>query len=323
MPSAITDASSVPLLSVRSLTRRFGSLVAVDGIDLAIHRGQVVGLLGPNGAGKSSTLALIAGCLQPTAGSVRLAGDDVHRGPRALRRRIGYLPDQPPLYPELRVDEFLDHCLRLRRVAGGKAAREKVKADCGLQGTGKRIIGRLSRGWQQRVGLAQALLHGPDLLLLDEPTVALDPLQLRDVRALIAAMRPHCAVLLSTHMLAEVEACCTHVAIMSAGKILAFEPLETPGDGWRLRFRNPPAFDRLAELVGRQVRPMPEGEFYLPTFHGTADELATLLAAQGWGLEHLSRGNARLEQRFLQIFEHAGQTLQTGAAVTDTSGPDE
>lgn len=317
MASDIADRTSPPLLSVRSLTRRFGSLVAVDGVDLEIHRGQVVGLLGPNGAGKSSTLALIAGCLQPTAGSVLLQGEDVHRGPRALRRRIGYLPDQPPLYPELRVDEFLDHCLRLRQLSERQSAREQIKADCGLQGSGRRIIGRLSRGWQQRVGLAQALIHGPELLLLDEPTVALDPLQLREVRAIISAMRQRCAVLLSTHILAEVEACCTHVAIMSAGRILAFEPLDTPSSGWLLRFRDPPALDKLAERVGQQVRPMPDGDFYLPGFCGTGDELAGLLATQGWGLERLSRGNGNLEQRFLKIFEHAGQTSERGSQAID------
>jgi ABC-2 type transport system ATP-binding protein len=222
-----------PLLEVRQLERRDAGRVRVAGLSFALTRGEVVGLLGLNGAGKSTTLCLVAGALAPTAGCVLLEGADLATAPHVLRARVGFLPEPPPLYPELTVDEFLGFAARLRgldrRAARGAVAR--VRERCGLGEVGRRLIGQLSKGYRQRVGLAQAIVHDPPLVLLDEPTAGLDPAQCRETRDLVADLGRDHAVLFSSHLLDEVERVCTRVEVLHHGRPAGGFALRGDGDG--------------------------------------------------------------------------------------------
>jgi ABC-2 type transport system ATP-binding protein len=175
------------LIRVEHLYRYYGPLCAVDDISFEVRRGEVLGFLGPNGAGKSTTMQIISGNLAPSAGRVLVNGVDILDQPRRAKAELGYLPDQPPLYREMTVDEYLWHCARIRRIPRGdiRAAIERVKERCGLGAVGKRVIANLSKGYQQRVGIAQAIVHTPAVVILDEPTVGLDPIQIREIRSLI------------------------------------------------------------------------------------------------------------------------------------------
>ncbi len=212
-----------PMIRVSHLTRRYGRAVAVDDLSFEIGRGEIVGFLGPNGAGKTTTMRILCGFLAATSGDVEIAGHDVHRDPIGVRRHIGYLPERCPLYSDMRVDEFL----RFRAALKGVPARqmrervEAVKEQCGLTDVGRRIIGQLSKGYCQRVGLADALVHEPELLILDEPTIGLDPTQIRQTRDLIRSLAARHTILLSTHILPEVEAVCRRVLILDRGRLVA------------------------------------------------------------------------------------------------------
>ena len=216
------------LVSVTGLHRYYGNHCAVRDLDLELRRGEVLGLLGPNGAGKSTTMNLLTGNLAPDAGAMRIAGHDLLEDPRAAKAAIGYLPEQPPLYLELTVDEYLDYAAGLRGVARRirRDARDAAKARCGLADSGRRLIGALSKGYRQRVGIAQALVHEPAVVILDEPTVGLDPNQIREIRALIIGLRQDHGVILSTHILPEVLATCTAVTIMDRGRLVYTERVE-------------------------------------------------------------------------------------------------
>jgi ABC-2 type transport system ATP-binding protein len=216
------------MIVARGLTKRFGQIPAVNSISFDIPRGQVVGVLGPNGAGKTTTIRMIAGYLTPTAGSVTVDGLDVVKDSFAVRRRIGYLPESAPLYAEMRVREFLQFRAKLFDVERSKRARSIDLAirRCGLDEVQRRPIHQLSKGFRQRVGLAAALVHSPPLLILDEPTAGLDPSQILAARALIRELAHHHTVLLSTHILPEVELTCDRVLMIARGSIRASGTLE-------------------------------------------------------------------------------------------------
>ena len=175
------------LIQVDQLTRFYGDHCAVDNVSFALRKGEILGFLGPNGAGKSSTMQMICGNLAPTSGQIRVNGIDILDNPKDAKRELGYLPEIPPVYRELTVDEYLGYCARLHGIPRDrqKAALEQAKDRCGLTDVGERLIGNLSKGYQQRVGIAQAILHMPAVIILDEPTVGLDPLQIREIRELI------------------------------------------------------------------------------------------------------------------------------------------
>ena len=217
------------LLRVRSLERRFGAKQALCGLDFGLASGDVLGLLGANGAGKTTCLRILSGDLAPSRGSVSIRGLDLARAPVAARRHLGYLPERPPLYPEMRVDEYLQFCARLRRIPPGSVNRvvRRVKQRCGLEQTGHRLLGKLSKGYRQRAGLAQALIHEPDLVILDEPTDGLDPVQIREVRTLIRDLAPSCGVIVSSHALSEVQSVCNRVIILRDGAVLARRRADT------------------------------------------------------------------------------------------------
>jgi ABC-2 type transport system ATP-binding protein len=216
------------MIEVSNLTKRYGGRAAVDDISFTVAPGEIVGLLGPNGAGKSTTMRVLSGFLPATSGTVRVAGYDVFHDADEVRRRIGYMPENNPLYPEMRVREYLKFRARLKGL-GWKKSRERVSTvmeQCGLTDVGRRIIGQLSKGYKQRVGLADALVHEPELIILDEPTIGLDPQQIRSVRALIKSLADKHTVLISTHILPEVEMMCSRVLIMFGGRVLASDTPE-------------------------------------------------------------------------------------------------
>ncbi|HET6146787.1 MAG TPA: ATP-binding cassette domain-containing protein [Polyangia bacterium] len=196
---------------------------ALDDVSFEVGRGEIVALLGPNGAGKTTLMRILSGFLAPTSGDAALAGFSIHDQSLAVRRQVGYLPEGVPLYPDMRVDEYLVHRARLRGLAGAQRARQIDRAlvECGLGERRRQIIGTLSRGFRQRVGLADAILARPPILILDEPTVGLDPNQIREVRALIRALAREATVLLSTHILSEVEALDARVIILHRGRVAA------------------------------------------------------------------------------------------------------
>ncbi len=212
-------------VSVQNLCRDFGDYAAVRDVNLELRRGEVIGLLGPNGAGKTSTLRMLTGNLAPSSGSIRICGVSLLDQPRNAKAFIGYLPETPPLYQEMTVDEYLRFVAKLHgmRREEIQVALDRAKKSCGLSDMSKRLINNLSKGYQQRVGIAQAIIHSPDVIILDEPTVGLDPNQMREIRELIRELGTQHSVILSTHILTEVEAVCDLVKIMHQGRIVFSE----------------------------------------------------------------------------------------------------
>ena len=213
------------MIEVHHLTKRFSRHTAVRDVSFHVHSGQIVGFLGPNGAGKTTTLRMLTGFLPPTSGSARVAGFDIFRQSLEARRRIGYMPENVPLYPDMRVREYLKFRAQLKGLRGADARRRvgDVVDTCGLESVRKRMIKTLSKGYRQRVGLADALIHDPALLILDEPTNGLDPNQIRQIRELIRRLGEAHTILLSTHILHEVEMTCTDVIIIDGGCIKAID----------------------------------------------------------------------------------------------------
>jgi ABC-2 type transport system ATP-binding protein len=230
------------MIEVKGLVKIYGAKRAVDGVSFRVERGDILGFLGPNGAGKSTTMKMITGFLRPDAGAAMVDGVDVATDPVAVKQKLGYLPESAPAYPEMTVGEFLGFIAEVRgfRGAARTQAVERAIALTHLDGVRRQTIETLSKGYKQRVGFAQALLHNPPVLVLDEPTDGLDPNQKNEVRALIKQMAAEKAVILSTHILEEVDAICNRVIIISQGRIVADE---TPA---QLRSRRPGA--RLDEI---------------------------------------------------------------------------
>ena len=211
------------LIEIDALTKCFGSFTAVDNVSFTVRRGEVLGFLGPNGAGKSTTMRMLAGFMIPTAGTARIQGHDVQTDSVAARRVLGFLPEGAPTYPEMSVEGFLRFCARVRGFTGSELA-DKVDHALGLttlRGVRLQPVETLSKGFKRRVGLAQALLHDPPVLVLDEPTDGLDPNQKHEVRGLIAQMAPHKAIVISTHILEEVDAVCSRAIVIAGGRIVA------------------------------------------------------------------------------------------------------
>ena len=211
-------------IQIQGVTKRFGAQKALDNLSLEVPDGQVLGLLGPNGAGKSTLMRLITGYLPPSEGTVRVAGFDVQDAPEETRRRVGYLPEHNPLHTEMYVTEYLRFVAGMHGVSPLDARVEEVIAEVGLTPERHKEIGQLSKGYRQRVGLAQALIHQPEVLILDEPTSGLDPNQLVDVRALIRKVGAQRTVILSTHVMQEVEAMCDRVVLIKQGQIVGDAP---------------------------------------------------------------------------------------------------
>ena len=226
---------------VDNVQKRFGTQLALNGVELRIGKGEVVGLLGPNGAGKSTLMRLVTGYLPPSAGRVEVCGFDVAEAPLETKKRVGYLPEHNPLHEEMYVQEYLLFVAGLHKVSDRKARVAEVVREVGLTPEQHKTIGQLSKGYRQRVGLAQALLHDPEVLILDEPTSGLDPNQLVDIRALIRSLGKDRTVVLSTHIMQEVEAMCDRVVLIRLGEIVVDAPLadmvDAPG-GLEAQFKS-------------------------------------------------------------------------------------
>ena len=306
------------MIEVFDLTKRYAGHAAVSKISFAVGRGEIVGLLGPNGAGKSTTMRILSGFLPATSGTVRVAGFDVFTQADEVRRRIGYMPENNPLYPEMRVREYLKFRARLKGLSHART-RERVDTvlqQCSLTDVGDKIIGHLSKGYRQRVGLADALVHEPELVILDEPTSGLDPNQIRAVRQLITELGRTHTVLLSTHLLHEAEKTCSRMIILREGKILAEG---TPDNLQQAMSKSvqviaeiaaPLAdlkhcWEDMAEVALFDITPM-EGGFHrcaLTPHDGT--DLRPLVSAlaheRGWPLRELTRSRHSLEDIYVRL----------------------
>ena len=303
------------MIEVQSLQHRYGPLTAVHELSFSLQRGELLGLLGPNGAGKSTTMRAIVGLLTPTGGQIRIGGIDLRREPLRARAQIGYLPEQVPLYRDLKVREFLVFAARAKGVPKAKVRSEieRVTELCGLSSVLERLIGFCSRGFRQRIGLAQALIGDPPVLILDEPTVGLDPEQVAGIRERIEVLAHDKAVILSTHVLAEAQRLCTRVLILHEGRCVAEDDTLRLGARvaharWRavLRGESPQLEQRLHELpyvrnAARLDRNGP-GSVWRFDLDSTdrASELLAILVQQGCEVEEFAPERLELEELFLR-----------------------
>lgn len=303
--------TSPSLIYVEHLFRDFGLRQVLRDISFEVDRGQILGFLGPNGAGKSTTMNILAGNLAPGSGRVLINGIDILAEPIRAKKNIGYLPEHPPLYPELTVNEYLQFCARLRGMnrTDARQAVTRAKQRCGLAEVGGRLIRNLSKGYQQRTGIAQAIIHSPEVVILDEPTVGLDPIQIRSIRALIGELGEEHSVILSTHILPEVQAVCSHVQIIHQGQLQLHTSIDQlahhlHGQSLLVAFNRPPGIDRLASLAGvNAVQPLEEGSFSLKIddMSDPTDELVSLAVHENWGLRMLVPQQASLEEIFMGL----------------------
>jgi len=299
------------LLHVEDLSRFYGPLQAVKKISFSVRQGEVLGFLGPNGAGKTTTMQMLTGNLAPSRGRITIAGHDLLDDPRAAKAAIGYLPELPPLYRDLSVDEYLDYCAALHRLARPKrrAAREAAKQKCGLTEVGQRLVGNLSKGYQQRVGIAQAIIHLPPVIILDEPTAGLDPIQIREIRHVIRELGKEHSVILSTHILPEVQSVCNHVQIIHKGELVLNDSIE--GLAQRLQasvlavtFRQTPDVAQLARLAGvKKIETLDDGS--LRVYHEPSSDpteaLVKLAMDKNWGIVQIAPQRATLEDIFVEL----------------------
>ncbi len=217
------------MIEVEGLTKRYGDFTAIEDISFRVKKGEIVAFLGPNGAGKTTTMRVVTGFLPATEGTVSVSGFDVFEKPMEVKRRIGYLPEHPPVYNEMTVGEYLRFVAKIKGVprAERSDAMDRVLLRCGLKDRGDMLIGKMSKGYKQRVGLAQAMIHDPDVLILDEPTIGLDPKQIIEIRELIKSLSGEHTIILSTHILQEVMMICQRVLIIHEGRIVADDTLES------------------------------------------------------------------------------------------------
>lgn len=296
------------MIQVSSLTKKYGGRSAVEDLSFSVQQGEVLGFLGPNGAGKTTTMKIITGCLAPTSGSVSIDGEDIFDHSIRARSKIGYLPETPPLYTDMYVESYLKYVGQIKRVHPKKVSAMVLSAmkKAGLMDVRSRLIANLSKGFKQRVGLAQALVSDPDVLILDEPTVGLDPVQMIEIRELINNLKQHHTVILSTHILSEVEAACEKVVIINKGRIVTQGLLSEMRQQMNkrtlnIRVRRPSEQleKKLRNLDGvLDVREKKEG-LYVISINKDVDEKAAEAAVFG-GLLEMRAEDLKLEDIFIQ-----------------------
>jgi ABC-2 type transport system ATP-binding protein len=305
------------MIKVENLTKRYAGVPAINNLNFEVDKGEIVGFLGPNGAGKSTTMKILTSYMPATSGRARFAGFDVFEQSLEARKRLGYLPENTPLYTDMRVSEYLRYRARLKGVTGGKV-RERVGDVlelCNLREVERKLIGALSKGYRQRVGLADALVHDPDLLILDEPTIGLDPNQIRQVRELIKNLAHKRTVLISTHILPEVEIMCSRVIVIHKGEIRASDTAENLLQNHRaagsVRLDAKVGADDgktlLAQLPGvRDVTEERNGEYV--TYHlrteanaDPSEQVMRLAMDRRWSVRELTRRRATLEDVFVDL----------------------
>lgn len=293
------------LLDAVALERSFHGRQVVEPLDLQLQAGDILGLLGPNGAGKSTILRMLCGDLPPSGGAVSICGEDLLKRPLQAKARLGFLPERPPLLRDQTVDEYLNDCARLRGLdrKQTREGRQRVKQQCELEAVGRRLIRKLSKGYQQRVGLAQAIIHEPSVVILDEPTDGLDPAQIRQVRELIRSLAQERGVILSSHILSEIQATCNRVAILREGRVVYDGALD-PADqtSYRIGLEQDPEEAQIGALAPvAEVERLHTDYFRVTLRSGArASELAPLILEQGWGLVELTPEQLSLEQRYLE-----------------------
>jgi ABC-2 type transport system ATP-binding protein len=302
--------SNKALVHVEHLTRYYSMTCAVNDVSFDLAKGEVLGFLGPNGAGKSSTMQMITGNIAPSAGQICIEGIDLLDQPKRAKQEIGYLPEQPPVYRELTVDEYLYYCARLNRIPRSKisTAVAMAKDRCGLGDVGRRLIGNLSKGYQQRAGIAQAIIHNPAVVILDEPTVGLDPIQIREIRALICELGKDHGIILSTHILPEVQATCNRVQIIHHGKLVFTD--STRGMEQRMNatsllavFNKTPDISSVLQVAGvDKAEQLPDGRIRIH-FSDTdpAEALIEQSVSHHWRLRELVPERRTLEQIFIEL----------------------
>ena len=311
------------MIKVEGMTKRYARTVAVDNISFEVEKGTIVGFLGPNGAGKTTTMRVLTCFLPPTSGTASVAGYDVLENPMEVKRRIGYLPETPPVYPEMEVSEYLKFTGQLKGISSADIARkvDEVVGRCALGEVRGKLIGKLSKGYRQRVGLAQAIIHNPDVLILDEPTSGLDPKQIIEIRELLKHLAGDHTIILSTHILSEVEHSCERVIIISQGKLVAIDSVANLTN--RLRGQeavaleveaadgrpNPSEVQQRLETVSGVSRVMMKDSknsrllFEVESLQGRhiRSELARTVVNSGWNLSELRPVGLSLEDIFLQL----------------------
>ncbi len=301
------------MIEVRDLSKTFGAVEALRGISFRVEAGEIVGFLGPNGAGKTTTMRILAGIFPPSSGEVRIAGRDPACDPLACRRAVGYFPEYAPFYPDLRVAGYLRFVARMKRLPRAERPRAvaQVLAWCGLEGVARRRVGTLSKGYRQRVGLAQALCGNPPILILDEPTIGLDPEQVVEIRDLVRALGGSRTIFFSSHILSEVEALCERVIVVARGRLVgegtARELSERVGRRQRVVLR----VDGPAEAVAAALAALPgvervarEAAAFVLEAAASADvarAAGEAMAARGWTIRELREEMPDLEQIFLRL----------------------
>jgi len=305
------------MIKVENLTKRYAGFTAIDNLSFEVEKGEIVGFLGPNGAGKSTTMRILSSYMPATSGRASIAGFDVFNQSMQARQHLGYMPENVPLYLDMRVTEYLNYRAALKEITGSRQKERvgDVKELCSLKDVENRIIGTLSKGYRQRVGLADSLLHSPDLLILDEPTIGLDPNQIRQVRELIRNLGKHHTILLSTHILPEVEMTCSRVVIINRGKIEAADTPENLVNAMRnaggIRLEAKVGQDdgvaELGKLAGvKEVTVENTGSWSIFTLRTDSrtdprEEIWRLATDRNWRVRELSRRRATLEDVFVEM----------------------
>jgi len=309
------------MIEVENLSKVYGSTPAIQNVSFTVEPGEIMGFLGPNGAGKTTTMRILAGYLPATAGTARIAGYDVHEASLEVRRRIGYLPENPPLYPEMTVEGFLHFVAQIKGVRGRDRLRQVNLAmeRCNIEDKRRVLIRKLSKGYKQRVGIAQAIVHDPPAIILDEPTVGLDPRQIIEVRKLIKSLAGSHTVILSTHILPEVSMTCSRVAIINRGQIAVTNTLEnlmaeiSGSSGYELEVEGDvtEAQNRLQSIAGVRLveilpsSDLPENRALLRVLSAPGAEIgreiAAVLVAADLGLYEMRRNQVSLEDVFLKL----------------------
>jgi ABC-2 type transport system ATP-binding protein len=301
------------LLEAQNLSRYFGPNVAVQNIDITVKRGEILGFLGPNGAGKSTTMKMLSGNLAPDKGEIHINGFDLLSQPKQAKAQLGYLPENPPLYRELTVIEYLQHCARLNQLRGKqlKSAVATVIERCGLGDVQRRLIGQLSKGYQQRTGIAQAIVHNPAVVIFDEPTSGLDPLQIRQIRELIRELANEHSVILSTHILPEVEMLCDRVQIISKGQVMFADSLKALhqqrlNSSLKVTLAAPPELNELQTLMNVSTVEAVSANQFRIIYHPEQDPTENLIASavsKHWQLQELVREQDSLEDIFMHLIK--------------------
>ena len=301
------------MIEVEHLTKKYGDLTAVNGLDFKVEKGRIWGLLGPNAAGKTTTMRILTGYLPATDGRASVGGFDVFEKPDEVKRVIGYLPEVVPVYPEMTVSDYLGFVAAIKQVpsAKRKAALDRAVKVSGLTEVRRRLIKNISRGYKQRVGIAQALIHNPDVLILDEPTIGLDPAQIKEIRELIKSLKGEHTIMLSTHILAEVTQTCDGVVIVNEGRLMASGSLDEltasfrGRDGAVVKVRRDisAAAALLAGLPGVEKADKAEGEIRVEWSPGRdlRDEIARLVLDKGFGLLEMRPTAMNIEDLYLKI----------------------